>query len=121
MSMLKDSEISKNIDCVMNTVETASILIVHAINILDISVLVIFKVDSGKAVFLISYFGSNYVIRLSWTPLSPIFSKAAIHLFTTLICFWPLIKDMMGVSQYGIVDTVLNGLQQVHLEGQLHQ
>ncbi len=56
MSILKDSEISKNIDCVINTVETASRLIVHAINIL---VLLIFRVESGKAVFLISYFGSN--------------------------------------------------------------
>jgi len=59
MSMLKDSEISKNIDCVINTVETASILIVHAIKILNISVIVIVGVDSDKAVLFISYFCYN--------------------------------------------------------------
>ncbi len=53
MSILKDSESSKKIDCVINTVETASRLIVHAINILDLSV---FRAASGKAVSLISYF-----------------------------------------------------------------
>ena len=56
MSILKDSESSKKIDCVINTVETASRLIVHAIKILDLSVL---KVTSGKAVSLISYFCSS--------------------------------------------------------------
>ena len=57
MSILKNSESSKKIDCVINTVETASRLIVHAIKILDLSVL---KVTSGKAVSLISYFCSTY-------------------------------------------------------------
>ena len=57
MSILKDSESSKKIDCVINTVETASRLIVHAINILDLSV---FRAASGKAVSLISHFCSNY-------------------------------------------------------------
>ena len=59
MSILKNSESSKKIDCVINTVETASRLIVHAIKILDPSVL---KVTSGKAVSLISYFCSNILI-----------------------------------------------------------
>ena len=52
MSMLKDSDSSKKIDCVINTVETASRLIVHAINILDLS---IFRAASVKAVLLVSY------------------------------------------------------------------
>ena len=56
MSILKNSESSKKIDCVINTVETAIRLIVHAINILDLSV---FKAASGKAVSLISYFCSK--------------------------------------------------------------
>jgi hypothetical protein len=56
MSILKDSESSKKIDCVINTVESASKLIVHAINILDLSV---FRAASGKAVSLISYFCTN--------------------------------------------------------------
>jgi len=47
MSILKDSDSSKKIDCVINTVETASRLIVHAINILDLSV---FRAPSSKAV-----------------------------------------------------------------------
>lgn len=61
MSILKDSESSKKIDCVINTVETASRLIVHAINILDLSV---FRAASGRAVSLISYFCSNVLINL---------------------------------------------------------
>ena len=56
MSILKDSESSKKIDCVINTAETASRLIVHAINSLDLSV---FRTASGIAVSLISYFCSN--------------------------------------------------------------
>ena len=55
MSILKDSESSKKIDCVINMVETASRLIMHAIRILEVSV---FRADSGKAVSLISYFWS---------------------------------------------------------------
>ena len=47
MSILKYSESSKNIDCVINTVETASRLIVHAINNLDLSV---FRAALGKSV-----------------------------------------------------------------------
>jgi hypothetical protein len=61
MSILKDSESSKKIDCVINTVETASRLIVHAINILN---LYVFRAASGKAVSLISYFCSNTRIHL---------------------------------------------------------
>ena len=57
MSILKDSESSKNIDCVINTVETASRLIMHAINILDLSV---FRAASGKAVSLSVIFYSNF-------------------------------------------------------------
>ena len=62
MSILKNSESSKKIDCVINTVETAIRLIVHAIKILDLSVL---KVTSGKAVSLISYFCSNVAVHLA--------------------------------------------------------
>ena len=53
MSILKDSESSKNIGCVINTVETASRLIVHAINNLDLSV---FRAPSRKVGSLISCF-----------------------------------------------------------------
>ncbi len=53
MSILKDSEISKNIDCVIKTVDTASIVIVNATKTLDFSVLVTAIVNSVKAVFLI--------------------------------------------------------------------
>jgi hypothetical protein len=56
MSILKDSESSRKIDCVINTVETASRLIVHAINILNLSV---FRTATGKAVSFISYFCFN--------------------------------------------------------------
>ena len=57
MSILKDSESSKKIDCVINMVETASRLIMHAINILDLSV---FRAASGKAVSLSANFSNIY-------------------------------------------------------------
>ena len=56
MSILKDSESSKKIDCVIKTVETASRLIVQAINNLDLSV---FRAASGKAVPLSVFFAQD--------------------------------------------------------------
>ena len=49
MSIVKNSESSRKIDCVINTVETASRLIIQAIDTLEIFD---FKAASGKAVFL---------------------------------------------------------------------
>ena len=54
--ILKYSESSKKIDCVINTVETASKLIVHAINILDLSV---FRIILSKTVSFINNFCYN--------------------------------------------------------------
>ena len=56
MSILKDSESSKKIGCVINTVETASRLIVHAINNLDLSV---FRAASDKTVPLSIIFANG--------------------------------------------------------------
>ena len=50
MPILNDSESSKKIDWVINTVETASRLVVHAINILNLSV---FRAATGKGVSFI--------------------------------------------------------------------
>ena len=59
MSILKDSESSKKIDCVIKTVETASRLIVQAINNLDLSV---FRAASGKAVPLSVFLLTSQII-----------------------------------------------------------
>ena len=56
MSILKDSESSKKIDCVINIVETASRLIMHAINILNLSV---FESLQAKFVSLVINFYCN--------------------------------------------------------------
>ena len=95
MSILKDSESSKKIDCVINTVETASRLIVHAIIILDLSD---FRTDLGKAVSLISYFCSNISYSMTCFFLSRWDIRTKYRKF-----FFAKARNVCGLSQYPAV------------------